>query len=104
MESVILRQLEAMDIRNYYLSASIDENDDRCDPGVSTFALAKLQRITDDSVGRLHQLLIHRAAMFGNIRAVELLLEEGADPNARDANLWTPLHVSSVLAKRKSVQ
>ncbi|KAH7477125.1 Ankyrin-1 [Phytophthora ramorum] len=92
MESLILRQLEAIDIQNYHLPTRTDASDGSCDPGVSTFVLAKLQRITDDSAGRLHQLPLHRAAMFGNIRAVELLLEEGADPNARDANQWTPLH------------
>ncbi|KAI9996764.1 hypothetical protein PInf_000026 [Phytophthora infestans] len=93
MENVLLRQLEAVDFRNYYLSnRSVDTSDVTCDPGVSTFVLAKLHRKTDDSTGHRHQLPIHRAAMFGNIRAVELLLEEGADPNTRDANKWTPLH------------
>ncbi|KAE9044939.1 hypothetical protein PR003_g2479 [Phytophthora rubi] len=95
MENTILRHLESIDIQNYYSLASrgdIEENGNYCDPGVSTFVLAKLQRITDDSAGRLHQLPLHRAAMFGNVRAVELLLEEGADPSARDANQWTPLH------------
>ncbi|GMF12801.1 unnamed protein product [Phytophthora lilii] len=95
MESTILRQLEAMDIQNYHFPTSmhnIDENDECYDPGVSTFVLVKLQRVTDDTAGRLHQLPLHRATMFGNIRAVELLLDEGADPNARDANRWTPLH------------
>eukprot|EP00644_Phytophthora_capsici_P010165 jgi/Phyca11/120390/e_gw1.41.144.1 len=89
MENVILHQLETMDIRNYYRSTPKDEN---ISPGVNTFALAKLQRLTGDNTGRLHQLPLHRAALFGNIRAVELLLEAGADPTARDANLWTPLH------------
>ncbi|KAG1703733.1 hypothetical protein DVH05_006748 [Phytophthora capsici] len=93
MENVILHQLETMDIRNYYRSTPKDEN---ISPGVNTFALAKLQRLTGDNTGRLHQLPLHRAALFGNIRAVELLLEAGADPTARDANLWTPLHVSIV--------
>ncbi|POM58379.1 Hypothetical protein PHPALM_36975 [Phytophthora palmivora] len=95
MENVILRQLEAIDIQNYYLPKSkhgSDENDDRCDPGVSTFALAKLQRVATNNVGHLQQLPLHRAAMFGNIRAVELLLEDGADPSVRDGNGWTPLH------------
>ncbi|KAK1931913.1 Tankyrase-2 [Phytophthora citrophthora] len=92
MENVILRQLETMDIRNYYLPTP---KDDSISPGASTFALAKLQRLTGDNTGRLHQLPLHRAAMFGNIRAVELLLEAGADPMARDVNLWTPLHVEA---------
>ncbi|POM68699.1 LOW QUALITY PROTEIN: Hypothetical protein PHPALM_15110 [Phytophthora palmivora] len=95
MENVILRQLEAIDIQNYYLPKTkhgSDENDDRCDPGVSTFALAKLQRVATNTAGHLQQLPLHRAAMFGNIRAVELLLEDGADPSVRDANGWTPLH------------
>ncbi|KAG7389333.1 hypothetical protein PHYPSEUDO_010668 [Phytophthora pseudosyringae] len=101
LENVILRQLEAIDVQNYHRPASGDTSDDRCDAGVSTFALAKLQRITDDSAGRLHQLPLHRAAMFGNIRAVELLLEQGADPNARDANQWTPLHYCADEASAK---
>ncbi|KAG2789281.1 hypothetical protein PC129_g841 [Phytophthora cactorum] len=95
IENVLLRQLEAIDFRNYHLPSagpSVDGSDDIGDPGVSTFVLVKLQRKTDDGTGRLHQLPLHRAAMFGNIRAVELLLEEGADPNARDANKWTALH------------
>ncbi|KAL3672059.1 hypothetical protein V7S43_002723 [Phytophthora oleae] len=92
MENVILRQLEAMDIRNYYLPTSKNKEQEDISPGASTFALAKLQRVTDDGAGRLHQLPLHRAAMFGNIRAVELLLEAGADPTARDLNHWTPLH------------
>jgi hypothetical protein len=100
MANAILRQLEAIDIQNYHLPAP-QRDPDECDPGISTFVLAKLQRGTDDSAGRLHQFPLHRAAMFGNIRAVELLLEDGADPAARDANHWTPLHVSSVVKVRE---
>ncbi|ETK90148.1 hypothetical protein L915_06009 [Phytophthora nicotianae] len=95
MENVLMRQLEAIDYRKYYLTTSKHSGGEEvgtCDPGVSTFVLAKLQRKAEHGAGRLHQLPIHRAAMFGNIRAVELLLEEETDPNARDANKWTPLH------------
>ncbi|GMF45737.1 unnamed protein product [Phytophthora fragariaefolia] len=105
MENIILRQLESIDIQNYHLpisTASIEENGNYCDAGVSTFVLAKLRRITDDSAGRLHRFPLHRAAMFGNIRAAELLLEEGADPSARDANQWTPLHVREYCADEAS--
>ncbi|OWZ21541.1 hypothetical protein PHMEG_0003897 [Phytophthora megakarya] len=70
MENAILRQLEAIDIEKHYRPSSrhdIDENDDRCDPGVSTFALVKLQRTAKHNVGHMHQLLLHRAAKFGNL-------------------------------------
>ena len=35
---------------------------------------------------------LHRAAYNGHVRAVELLLEKGADPHARTSDGWQPLH------------
>lgn len=34
---------------------------------------------------------LHRAAQFGHVQAVQLLLRLGADANAKDENGWTPL-------------
>ena len=34
---------------------------------------------------------LHRAAQFGHVQAVQLLLRLGANPNAQDKNGWTPL-------------
>lgn len=34
---------------------------------------------------------LHRAAQFGHVQAVQLLLRLGANPNAQDENGWTPL-------------
>ncbi len=38
---------------------------------------------------------LHYAAADGDVRAVELLLEAGSDPNAADRNGWTPLHFAA---------
>jgi len=34
---------------------------------------------------------LHRAAQFGHVEAVRLLLSLGANPIAKDENGWTPL-------------
>ncbi|MCK4823329.1 ankyrin repeat domain-containing protein, partial [bacterium] len=34
---------------------------------------------------------LHRAAQFGHVQAVQLILRLGANPNAEDENGWTPL-------------
>eukprot|EP00971_Amphidinium_carterae_P017260 340722-Amphidinium_carterae.1 len=40
-----------------------------------------------------HFTALHEAAYFGNLASTQALLEEGADPNARDMHEQTALHV-----------
>lgn len=37
---------------------------------------------------------LHMAVLEGNLNAVKLLVEHGADVNRRDTDTWTPLHAA----------
>lgn len=42
---------------------------------------------------------MHWAAYKGHIETVEILLQHGADINAKDRNQYTPLHVAAASGK-----
>ena len=44
------------------------------------------------------------AARSGKIKGVELLLDLGADPNAKDNYDWTPLHWASHYGKTEAIE
>lgn len=46
-------------------------------------------------VDRLGRTPLHYAANEGRLEDATLLLESGADPNARDDNGWAPLHFAA---------
>lgn len=101
----LLREVDLLDDVNYRLqrthfSAQADcdadsdgEHATAIEPGMSVFLAAKLERDVTSLSGPLLQSPLLRAAMFGNVRAAELLLAKHADVTARDANGWTALHV-----------
>jgi ankyrin repeat protein len=72
-----------------------DSNDTE-EHGISIHLSATLERDTKTQSGPLLQSPLLKAAMFGNLEAVKLLLTKGADPMARDANGWTALHVGDM--------
>lgn len=67
------------------------DNIDTCD--VSDRLWTALQGNFDSP--RDSRLSLHKAAVNGNVSAVEILLKKGNDANLRDMNGWTPLHVCS---------
>lgn len=50
----------------------------------------KLVNKTDN----LKNTLLHYAAKYGNVEAVQILIENGADVNKQNSSLQTPLHMS----------
>ena len=52
-------------------------------------------RATVDQTGPLERTALHEAAFLGLDNFVYLLLESGANPNARDARMKTPLALAA---------
>ncbi|MGW8884282.1 ankyrin repeat domain-containing protein [Streptomyces sp. NPDC055749] len=44
---------------------------------------------------RLGRTAVHHAAVDGDVDGLRVLLAEGADPGAADADGWTPLHFAA---------
>ena len=53
------------------------------------------KKLDRPGVDRLGRTPLHYAANEGRQNDAKLLLENGADPNARDDDAWTPLHFAT---------
>lgn len=51
--------------------------------------------MTDRDRNRLGRAAVHYAAADGDVDVLRVLLAEGADPGAADADGWTPLHFAA---------
>mmetsp|Transcript_7324 Transcript_7324/g.32489 ORF Transcript_7324/g.32489 Transcript_7324/m.32489 type:complete len:303 (+) Transcript_7324:263-1171(+) len=49
--------------------------------------------------GRPLGTLLHYAVEFGNIEAMAMLMERGADPSVLDSHSWSPLHLAAAKGK-----
>ncbi|KAJ1362571.1 hypothetical protein KIN20_022172 [Parelaphostrongylus tenuis] len=49
-------------------------------------------------------MVLHRAARYNNLEALSFLLENGADPNARTRDEWTPLHLAAHWGNHRIVE
>lgn len=98
LQKFLLHQLEAADIKNYrdlvvHGAHSVAFDTEECELGVSIHALSMMQQAMSPHSGPRMVSGLHKAALYGNLDAVELLLKRKSDVNARDANGWTALHV-----------
>lgn len=96
LQKFLLHQLEAVDIKNYRNLVAHGAHADAfevCELGLSIHALSMLQQGMEPHSGPRLQSGLHKAALYGNLEAVELLLKGKIDVNARDTNGWTALHV-----------
>lgn len=94
LQKFLLQQLEEVDVKNYrHLVVHGAHSDEECELGLSIHALSMLQQAMEPHSGPRLQSGLHKAALYGNLEAVELLLKRKVDVNARDTNGWTALHV-----------
>lgn len=94
LQKFLLQQLEEVDVKNYRnLVVHGAHSDEECELGLSIHALSMLQQAMEPHSGPRLQSGLHKAALYGNLEAVELLLKRKVDVNARDTNGWTALHV-----------
>lgn len=62
------------------------------------------EKITPDTRARTGDMPLHIAAINGNLRAIVLLLEEGAELNARGEGGMTPLHYAVQMEQVEAVK
>ena len=48
--------------------------------------------------------LLHQCCIDDNVSAAKLLLDQFADPNIQDSDLWSPLHVASFLGRPELIK
>jgi ankyrin repeat protein len=90
---VLLRWVEKVDTILYHQQQTSKISVEK-EIGLSTELMAKLLDNVNTPSGTLLQTPLHKAAMYGNIKAVQGLLKQGAQVDVLDANGWNAFHVS----------
>lgn len=92
----------AQDAPAWPASGASDETIDLFMKAASTGDLKTLNDLINQNPNIVHarakdgKTALHRAAMVGNTNAVQLLLDRGADVNARDNYRKTPLYYAGI--------